>query len=600
MKKFRQVFQNLSLRSKLILSSIGCILLPLILSFALMNRLVQDELVQQAIDQSEDTIELLNLQLVDYFDNLLYLSNYIQFDDQIKSILNRNIERSKKGQTTPELEALDYIEISRNLEGVSSLLVHSYLTIVLDDHFTYTNYAHTAEQFSFYRDMYLKIKAQSSYGLHWIGIHDNYVELEKDKYPYLISIAGWIDLTEKSKALQIISIYEKEIRSLLNERAFDHEQELLLIDSDGVVVSHSQNELVNMNFPFWKKLSEEKAYHVVRYHEKDYLMVSRPFSYGNWRVVSLIPHRTAVGNIQKVMGNTLFLLLSFFILFLFILVLLVSLLTKPLKILNRVIKEVNRGNLNVRSGITGNGDIEQLGRSLDTMMDTIEQMIEQIRTVEKSKHKAELEMLQAQINPHFLFNTLNSLRLKILLNGDLESSKLIQSLAQLLRMTINRNCEFVSLEKEIEIIEHYLKLMNFKGNSQVELETNLNEETLEFEVPCFFLQPFIENSIIHGLEQKSGKITILSRMEERGIRIVIVDNGKGIAEEDLEQIHAELQATPSTDVKKNNNSSFTGIGIRNVYQRMRLIYGYNFQMNIENQPLGGVQISFYIPRNQGV
>ena len=85
-------------------------------------------------------------------------------------------------------------------------------------------------------------------------------------------------------------------------------------------------------------------------------------------------------------------------------------------------------------------------------MDTVEQMVEKIKIVEKGKRKAELEMLQAQINPHFLFNTLNSLRLKISLNGDQESSKIIQSLSLLLRMTFNRKDEFVTLNKEIEVV----------------------------------------------------------------------------------------------------------------------------------------------------
>ncbi|GIP18279.1 hypothetical protein J40TS1_39210 [Paenibacillus montaniterrae] len=563
-----------------------------------MNKLVQDELVQLSVSQSEDTLEVLDIQLSDYFDNLLYLSNYIQFNEPIKAILNRNIERSEKGLTTRESNALDDIEISRNLEGLTNLLVPSYLAIVLDHGYTYTNYPNLKRGDMSWQELYADIIDSSNYGIHWIGVHPNYIEAEKEQFPYLISIAGVVKLTEKHKALQMISIHEEKIRSLLNDRAFDAQQEIMLVDANGKVLSHNKQELIEQDFPYYETMQQAGGYHVVQAHQKDYLMVSHPFAYGDWSLVSLVPQKTAVGNIQKVMGNTLFILLFFFLLFLILLVLLVSLLTKPLKSLNKVIKQVKLGNLNVRSGVKGRGDIEQLGHSLDTMMDTIEQMIEQIKAVEKSKRKAELEMLQAQINPHFLFNTLNSLRLNISMNGDQASSKVIQSLTLLLRMTFNRKNELVPLKMEIEVIRHYLRLMNFKSNSSIELAEDLEPSTLDFEVPCFFLQPLIENSILHGFDEKSGTITITSKMEGDGVRISVADNGKGLTPDQLQQLQAELQLTDSFEAENRNQSSFTGIGIGNVYQRMHLIYGYKFQMNIENLSSGGTQITFYIPGNQ--
>lgn len=595
-----QAFNNRSLRARLILSSVLCILLPLILSFILMNKLVQDELVQLSVSQSEDTLEVLDIQLSDYFDNLLYLSNYIQFNEPIKAILNRNIERSEKGLTTRESNALDDIEISRNLEGLTNLLVPSYLAIGLEHGYTYTNYPNLKRGDIGWQELYADITDSSNYGIHWIGVHPNYIEAEKEQFPYLISIAGVVKLTEKHKALQMISIHEEKIRSLLNDRAFDAQQEIMLVDANGKVLSHNKQELIEQDFPYYEPMQQAGGYQVVQAHQKDYLMVSHSFSYGDWSLVSLVPQKTAVGNIQKVMGNTLFILLFFFLLFLILLVLLVSLLTKPLKSLNKVIKQVKLGNLNVRSGVKGRGDIEQLGHSLDTMMDTIEQMIEQIKAVEKSKRKAELEMLQAQINPHFLFNTLNSLRLNISMNGDQASSKVIQSLTLLLRMTFNRKNELVPLKMEIEVIRHYLRLMNFKSNSSIDLAEDLKPSTLDFEVPCFFLQPLIENSILHGFDEKSGTITITSKMEGDGVRISVADNGKGLTPDQLQQLQAELQLTDSFEAENRNQSSFTGIGIGNVYQRMHLIYGYKFQMNIVNLSSGGTQITFYIPGNQEV
>src|SRR5690606_2405873 len=113
---------------------------PLILAFIMMYHLVQDELVQNSVDQSNDALEMLDIQLSDFFDNLLYLSNYIQFNDSLKLTLLRTIERAEQGELTPAAKAFSDLEIERNLETVTNLLVPSYLSIVVDDVYAYTNY----------------------------------------------------------------------------------------------------------------------------------------------------------------------------------------------------------------------------------------------------------------------------------------------------------------------------------------------------------------------------------------------------------------------------------------------------------------------------
>src|SRR5690606_5826160 len=149
---------------------------------------------------------------------------------------------------------------------------------------------------------------------------------------------------------------------------------------------------------------------------------------------------------------------------------LISRLTKPMQRLGRVAAQVESGRLEVRSHIRGSDEIGQLGRSFDQMLDRVAAMIEQIRTEQTLKRKAELDMLQAQINPHFLFNVLNSIRMRIMMKGDADSAALISSLAALLRMTINRSNELIPLREEADTVVHYVRLMNFRHNEQIQLE----------------------------------------------------------------------------------------------------------------------------------
>lgn len=568
------------------------------MNFLLSNKLIKNRLVQQAANQSEDTLQSLNLDISKCFDEMLHLTNYIQFDNDINAVLKQNLNRN---QITPELKALNTIEITRSLQGVTNFLNPSYLTILTNGDYSYTNYSnygHNPELF-LQEEWYKKLNDENEYGTYWIGVHPTYILSEKKVNPYLISIARVLRLSETSKAITLISINETQISSLFKQIALDEGQELMLLNSDGVILAHNNASQIQKKISFKEKnRNENDDASIVHYKNKDYLMVSYPFSYADWTLVSMVPYENAIGTINQVTENTLVLQLVFFLVFLIILVILVKRLTKPVTRLSSVMKEVENGNLKLRSGIKGEGDIEQLGYSLDKMMDQIENMIEQIKEEENSKRKAELEMLQAQINPHFLFNILNSLRLKILIDGNEEIAKLIQSLSLLLRMTINRNNEFIPLEKEIEVIEHYIKLMNFRGKYNFEIKKECELNTFVEKVPRFFLQPIIENSIIHGYKQKSGVILISTWMEDGFLLIQVKDNGKGFLPEDLEILKRTLLTTKSKNRLNKNKSSFTGIGITNVYQRMLLIYGEKFHMEIENQPVGGAIITFYIPRNQ--
>jgi two-component system, sensor histidine kinase YesM len=175
------------------------------------------------------------------------------------------------------------------------------------------------------------------------------------------------------------------------------------------------------------------------------------------------------------------------------------------------------------------------------------------------------------------------------------SLQLIQSLSSLLRMTINRNNEFIPLYEEIEIVEHYVRLMNFRHKEYIEIINDLASNTLMEEIPRFFLQPIIENAIIHGFDQKSGTIMISSWIEEEMLFIRLKDNGKGMDEESL-IILRQKYTSPSSSQQLEHKASLTGIGITNVYQRLSMIYGESFRMEIDSQLSEGTEIKFYIPR----
>ncbi|SDN34582.1 Histidine kinase-, DNA gyrase B-, and HSP90-like ATPase [Bacillus sp. OK048] len=339
-------------------------------------------------------------------------------------------------------------------------------------------------------------------------------------------------------------------------------------------------------------------YQIVDYDDEKHLLVSYPVSYSSWRLVSLVPYKDTIGSINMVTRSTILIQGGFLVLFLLGLIVLVREFTKPITRLHYVTKAIKQGDLTARIHLSGNNDVAQLGHSFNHMLDTIEEMIEQIKIKEEAKRNAELDMLQAQINPHFLFNVLNAIRLKIKMEGDTGSASLIYSLSALLRMTINRNNAFIPLEEELTTVKHYVDLMNFRHRHDVDLEIDVNEAASSFEVPRFFLQPIIENAIIHGNNNSKETIKIMANeFSNKYLEIIITDNGKGMDKLTLEQLQMKVfQANNNVYVK--NNQSLNGIGVQNVYQRMKLIYGDAFQLWIESIDGEGTTLTVQIPVNK--
>ncbi|WP_162800341.1 sensor histidine kinase [Oceanobacillus zhaokaii] len=592
---------TLTLRQRLIISAILCVFLPSLITLVVSNYITKDELEKRAVTNIEETLRYVELNVTSYLEDLIYVSNYLQFDNKINTLLKEN-EHQIYDNSKDNLNAIKNIKITNDLRNIINILSPFYLTILLEDGFSYTNYSKTEYNPNNFLTLdWFKDISDSSYNsINWIGVHPTYIKSDQAKEPNLITITRTLKLSQTKNAYTIISINESDISDILEEANFNNQQEFMLIDADGVILSSDNKKEIQKQFNYNYQIENEQSnYSIVTYKGMDYFLVSYPLTYNNWNLVSLVPYKEMVGNVNTITRNTLILQYLFFAAFLILLIYLVTRLTRPINKLSLITKEVEKGNLQVRSKFQGAGDIETLGYSFDKMLDQIEEMINQIKKEEKGKRKAELEMLQAQINPHFLFNILNSIRLKITLNGDKHSGQLIQSLSSLLRMTINRNNEFITLQEEIETVHHYVKLMNFRHNGHVEIINELSSETLMVEVPRFFLQPIIENAIIHGFNQKGGNIIISAAIKNNLLFIGIKDNGKGMSEGVLCELQNNMLHVNLTN-QKVNRSSFTGIGLKNVYQRLLLIYGNEFHMEINSQIEKGTEIEIYIPMEEGV
>lgn len=584
----------MSLRMRLIISVIICILFPWVGTYIVSNYFTKDVLEQRAATQSEDDLRMVELGIRNMFDDIMYTSNYIQFDTNMNQLLKSHKLIDADSPNAKQEVALNYSKISNELSGITDLLMPMYITILFNNDLFFTNYSQIDfNPLQFKEEPWFeKLDHLNFYQTYWLGAHPTYINSEKKTYPYLITIGRKIQRANSFNSYLIISLKENEIKKLFNQFQSKKRAKFYLTNDTGEIYSSLNIDEVGTKLPYDVMNAD---YQIVDYQKEKHLLISFPMSYSNWRLVSLVPYKDTIGSINVATRTTILIQGVFLALFLLGLIMLVREFTKPITRLHHVTKAIKQGDLTARIHLSGYNDVAQLGHSFNHMLDTIEDMIEQIKIKEEAKRNAELDMLQAQINPHFLFNVLNAIRLKIKMEGDTGSASLIYSLSALLRMTINRNNAFIPLEEEITTVKHYVDLMNFRHRHDVELEIDVNEAGSHFQVPRFFLQPVIENAIIHGHNNKKETIKIFAKEQGNpSLEIIITDNGKGMDKFTLEQLKEKVFQENDSDYVK-SIKSFNGIGVQNVYQRMKLIYGEEFQMRIDSIEGEGTTVTFQIP-----
>lgn len=583
-----------SLRKKLIWSALLCFLLPLGGIYGVTNYLTKDLLLDRAIVSSEDALKAVQSDVNSVLDQTLELSNMVLTNTEIRQQI---MSRQKQGTQEYKNEVLvNYSRLIRLLDELFRQHDDYYVTILGKNDFTYTNYSHNDfNPAILYKQLWFtELNRIPSFSTYWVGLQDNYFHAAAKDNSYLVTIGRPIRTSSNSIiGYVIISVNERKIRSHLQSGS-NSDQDMMLLDEEGMVISHSDPSLIGSRMTWW---NQDEPARTIEMDGREYVYAEQSIRPNTWNLVSLIPLSSAVSKNKQILLISFGLQVLFFTLFCILLMVLISAFTKPMRELSSFITRIGRGQLDIRSGIRGNNEVTQLARTIDHMLDRIESNIEQITVEQAKKRKAELEMLQAQINPHFMFNLLNSIRLNILIEGDKENAELIASLSSLLRMTINRDNEFIPLHEEVQTVHHYIRLMNFRHANQVRLEVNYEAGCELALVPRFMIQPIIENAIIHGYEQFAGVIFIEAvHITEKGandISITVRDNGIGMSETTLQELRANVD--PVQEAAAPAKKGFSGIGVKNVFQRLRLIYGTSAQLEIHSEQDIGTNITLKFP-----
>lgn len=308
----------------------------------------------------------------------------------------------------------------------------------------------------------------------------------------------------------------------------------------------------------------------------------------DWILCSLVKESSINGQINNIISLIIGLGISFIIISIIISLAISSSVVRPIKNLESKMIEVSKGDLTASYEVKGKDEISVLGSYFNKMVGEIKTLIDSNNLMAQQKRNLELKVLQAQIKPHFLYNTLDTIQWKALSKKNYEVADLINNLSEFFRLSLSDDREFISLEEEANQAISYLKIQEARYGNLFSYSTEIDESIIEEKIPKLILQPLLENSIYHGIKAKgkNGILKICAKNLGNQILIEVTDNGKGMDEQKLGEIKTNLEKAISAD----------NYGLYNVYERLKIYYKDDFDLNIQSQIDKGCKISLRLKK----
>ncbi len=410
--------------------------------------------------------------------------------------------------------------------------------------------------------------------------------LLEDYYPWVVTISKMVVNREGRMEQAFMDIRFSGIANYVDDVGIGQHGYCFIVDTEGNLIYHPQQQMIYAGLK--EETGEFAGLDDGFYMESNVIYTVQTLTNCNWRVVgvSYVDEliTTKVAHMVKICMTLLLLVLvtailvgSFFS----------WMLAKPVKRLTGAMEEFEKNTENFRfEPVEGAGEITSLSASFGHMVLRIQYLMEKVRQEEISLRKTELKALQAQINPHFLYNTLDSIAWMCEEERPKEAVEMVNALARLFRISISKGHELIPLERELEHAKSYLKIQNFRYKNQFTYEFDVEESCLPYLCNKITLQPMIENAIYHGLNRMvdEGKIRITVREEENAVVMTVEDNGVGMTEETCQEI---LCREPGER---------TGIGIKNVNDRIQIYFGEEYGIRIASEPDVGTLVEIRIPK----
>jgi two-component system sensor histidine kinase YesM len=578
----------MKIRNKLILSFVVVVFVPVaivgIFLTGELRKFAFDNALEQAY-QNVDRVKKRSTEVINVADDLSYRLSY---DERLRNLANRQYE-SVYDVFVAYREYPDLQQAIRMYKEISNIRFYSDNPTMLNNwEFLYPE--DEIRSTEWYR------RAEDDIGV----IYWDYIEDERDQKVYLSLIKG-VDLGSKdNRGVLVINVNTGMLNTILSQEAFD----TIIVDSSNNIVAANRPEL------YGKTLAEiEDASGVVYHasgsyesviHDEASKVLIEPLNtesgVNGLRIISIFSIDSIVADANRISKLAMTVIIISLLLAVLLIYSFSSLISNRLLRLSKHITKVGTGNLGVAMEIDGKDEIGQLSRQFNSMvgnvndlMNEVQESNEQKRLMEQKQNEIKFKMMASQINPHFLFNALESIRMEAHLKGETEIARIVRLLGKMMRSNLEVGSGKTTIKDEIEMVQCYLDIQKFRYEDRLKYELQVDPEANRVRIPPLIIQPLVENAVIHGMDHKEEGTSIRVRVTagEGKLHVMTEDNGAGISLDRLQMIYGYLNDTDEKDGGR--------IGLRNVHVRLQLTYGPEAGLIIYSEPGIGTRIEFSIP-----
>ncbi|MGE5614582.1 MAG: cache domain-containing sensor histidine kinase [Bacillota bacterium] len=416
-----------------------------------------------------------------------------------------------------------------------------------------------------------------------------------DKHPWVVSLCRGTEYLYEDKKLDCVIMVDlnfNTIDALCKRVSLGKRGYVYIIDSSGNIIYHPQQQVL------YAGLKEERIHlesdlkdgsFINVYNNEKRIISIKSIRYADWKLIGISYLDELAANQIKMQRFVVFIFIFAIIFMISASFFISSKISQPIKLLERQMKRVEKGEFDISIDVRGEDEVKHLSRTFNLMVTRIRELMNQIIKEQEAKRKSELKALQAQINPHFLYNTLDSI---VWMNENRkydEVSKMVAALAKLFRISISKGKEIITIQDELEHARSYLTIQKIRYKDKFDFKIEAQPEVLRQKTLKLILQPIIENSIYHGIEKihDKGIIEVRAGISEDKTLIQVIDNGYGIPPAVLKDILK----------KESKNDASSGVGLKNVHERIQLYFGQDYGLEILSELDEGTTVNIRLPLN---
>lgn len=583
-------YKRISIKQKLLLLFSIQIIIPLIFMGVMLYRNTERIIQKKSVTYAIDTLKMIELRMNDFTKNIIDISEDLLYDTNIYEVLNEDKRLLKDfDYYTIRVYANNLLrKVCLSRKEIQSIALISKSKVF----YTYDlNSGRASIEEDIPYEQILEAARQAGQKPEWFLDTD---EKGNIKNLYLIRMVYDVDYFNEI-GLMAICINRDFLRSVYSEFSTEFMQNINIFSEKGTWIIGTEPYLKDQLSSRFE-MNDSKTWDYIEDKEKDTLLAYMKASSGSWIIAT-------ESSLSK-LNEELFAFRSMFILITICTILILSVFSilmaydiiEPINRLVYGIKRVEEKNIHYEVQVDRSDELGYLSKCFNQMSKEIDILLNRVYKEQLTRKEAELKALQAQINPHFLFNTLESINWMAQLNNVPEIRDMVTSLGSIMEASIGKGNPLVPLRQELKYIDSYILIMKNRYGERLTYESDIDEDLLNGQVPKLLLQPLVENAIYHGIDRmrKKGIIKLTIKKKEETVYIEVVDNGKGLEEEEVCALNKKFQEVNDDYLLLRHRK---GIGLENVNGRIKLFFGQQYGLSIESVYESYTKVQLTIPIN---